>query len=91
MDTKDRILQFLSNQSGDGPRAPVGLDTNLFDEGILDSFRLVEFVTFLEAETGLSLSADDIDDDRFTSVAGILEVLAAKRGAGQPGTGGASQ
>jgi acyl carrier protein len=88
---KDRILQFLSNAAAGAPRPVVGLDTNLFDEGILDSFRLVEFVTFLEAETGLSISADDINDDRFTSVAGILEVLAAKRHTNDEGNGGHAQ
>jgi acyl carrier protein len=78
---KEKILEFLSKPGTDGPRPPVGLETNLFDEGILDSFRLVEFVTFLESEAGCSISADDINDDRFTSVAGILEILAAKAGA----------
>jgi acyl carrier protein len=86
---KDRILGFLSRGSGDGASTPVGLETNLFDEGVLDSFRLAEFVTFLEAEAGVSLSADDINDDRFTSVAGILELLAAKSGAKPAREGGA--
>ena len=74
---KEKILAFLSKGS-DGQATPVGLETNLFDEGILDSFRLVEFVAFLEGETGCSISADDINDDRFTSVGGILEILAGK-------------
>ena len=74
---KEKIFAFLSKRS-DGAPTPIGLDTNLFDEGILDSFRLVEFVTFLEGEAGCSISADDINDDRFTSVGGILEILASK-------------
>jgi acyl carrier protein len=75
---KQKILDFLSKRSDGETATPVGLDTNLFDEGILDSFRLVEFVTFLEGEAGCSISADDINDDRFTSVGGILAILASK-------------
>jgi acyl carrier protein len=75
---KQKILDFLSKRSDGETTRAVGLDTNLFDEGILDSFRLVEFVTFLESEAGCSISADDINDDRFTSVGGILAILASK-------------
>lgn len=79
-DVQGKILEFLSSQKRASDLPPITPDANLFEEGILDSFRLVEFVAFLEKETGVSIPDEDLDDPRFTTVAGILELL-DRRGA----------
>lgn len=77
---EDKILDFLSKLDT-GPDTPsIDADTDLFEGGVLDSFGFVDLVTFLEEEMGLSVSDDDMNDPRFTSVAGIVEVLAGKGG-----------
>lgn len=75
---EDRILSFLSKLSTDTPPPAIDVHTDLFATGILDSFGFVELVDFLEKETGQPVSEDDMDDPRFTTVAGMVEVMSEK-------------
>lgn len=77
-----KILEFVSmlNTDSGGPN-DVDLDTDLFEAGILDSFGVVDLLSFIERETGLVLADEDLEDARFASVAGIAEVLAGKTAA----------
>jgi len=75
-----KILDFLSKLDTAPADSSIEVDADLFEGGILDSFGLVDLVTFLEGETGLSISEEDMDDPRFTTVAGIVEVLGERGG-----------
>jgi acyl carrier protein len=75
---QQKILDFLSKLDTAPAEGSIAVDADLFEGGILDSFGLVDLVTFLEGETGLSISEEDMDDPRFTTVAGIVEVLEGK-------------
>ena len=75
---EDRILSFLSKLSTDRPSPEIDTRTDLFETGVLDSFGFVELVDFLEKETGQAVSEDDMDDPRFTTVAGMVEVMSEK-------------
>jgi acyl carrier protein len=76
---EDRILSFLSKlNTEDNEPAAFDIDTDLFETGVLDSFGFVELVGFLEKETGRSVTEEDMDDPRFTTVAGMVEVLSEK-------------
>jgi acyl carrier protein len=75
---EDRILSFLSKLNTDNQLAAFDIDTDLFETGVLDSFGFVELVGFLEKETGRSVTEEDMDDPRFTTVAGMVEVLSEK-------------
>jgi acyl carrier protein len=77
---EERILSFLSKQSTENPPPAIDVDTDLFDTGILDSFGFVELIGFLEKETGHSVAEEDMDDPRFTTIAGIVEVMSEKAG-----------
>jgi acyl carrier protein len=78
---EDRILSFLSKLNTEDPPSDLAVDTDLFETGILDSFGFVELVGFLEKETGQSVSEEDMNDPRFTTVAGMVEVLSEKANA----------
>jgi D-alanine--poly(phosphoribitol) ligase subunit 2 len=77
---EERILSFLSKLSTENEPSVIEADTDLFESGILDSFGFVELVGFLEKETGLSVTEQDMEDPRFTTVTGIVQVLADKAG-----------
>lgn len=77
---EDKILDFLSKLDTGPDTSSIDVDADLFEGGVLDSFAFVDLVTFLEEEMGLSVSDEDMNDPRFTSVAGIAEVLAGKGG-----------
>jgi acyl carrier protein len=75
---QDRILSFLSNLPSENKPSIIGVDTDLFETGILDSFGFVELIAFLETLTGRTVTDEEMEDPRFTTVAGIVEVLAEK-------------
>ena len=86
---EERILSFLSKLNPENETSPIDIDTDLFETGVLDSFGFVELVGFLEKETGQSVTEEDMDDPRFTSVGGILEVMSEKaNGAARVAAGG---
>jgi acyl carrier protein len=75
---EERILSFLSKLDTENKPPVIEVDTDLFETGILDSFGFVELIGFLEKETGQSVTEDEMDDPRFTTVAGIVQVMSEK-------------
>jgi D-alanine--poly(phosphoribitol) ligase subunit 2 len=75
---EERIINFLSKLDRDEQSPVIEADTDLFETGILDSFGFVELLGFLEKETGHAVTEEEMDDPRFTSVAGIVEVISEK-------------
>ena len=75
---EERILSFLSQLNTENEPSVIEAHTDLFETGILDSFGFVELVGFLEKETGHSVTEEDMEDPRFTTVSGIVQVLAEK-------------
>lgn len=43
-------------------------ETNLVDEGILDSLEIVALIVSIEEKFGITINPDDIDPDNFQSV-----------------------
>jgi len=75
---EEQILTFLSKLESDNKPPTIEADTDLFETGFLDSFGFVELVGFLETLTGSTVTEEDMDDPRFTTVRGIVEVLNEK-------------
>lgn len=67
---------------GEGQVAPDDPDfdhaVELFDEGYLDSLGVVRLIQFVEATFDLTLSDETLLDRRFTTIAGIGELLAGQ-------------
>lgn len=71
----DRISRFFSDALHvDVPAA----DTDLFDAGVLDSLAFVELLLHLEQEFGVTTSVDDLEIERFRSIARIGEFVMAR-------------
>jgi len=51
-------------------------DTRLFSEGLLDSFSLVDLVSYIESECGVKIKAADVTLDNLDSVNRILTFVA---------------
>jgi acyl carrier protein len=51
------------------------VETDLVETGLLDSLKLVELMTSLEDEFGITISFDEIEIDNFRSVASIAEYV----------------
>jgi acyl carrier protein len=51
------------------------IEIDLVETGLLDSLKLVELMTSLEDEFGITISFDEIEIDNFRSVVSIAEYI----------------
>ena len=56
----------------------IGVDTDLFDAGVVDSFGMVDVISFVESTFEVALSDDDITSPLLASVAGLAELVSSK-------------
>jgi methoxymalonate biosynthesis acyl carrier protein len=54
-------------------------DTDLIDEGLLDSLMLVELIVHLEERFDVVVSLDDLELDHFRSLRRVSQFVAASR------------
>ena len=69
---KERILKILS---GLHPEFDFTMDVNFIEEGILDSFDVINLVTALDSEFGISIDGTDVLPENFSSVNAIVMLL----------------
>ena len=69
---KERILKILS---GLRPEFDCTMDVNFIEEGILDSFDVINLVTALDSEFGISIDGTDVLPENFSSVNAIVMLL----------------
>ena len=55
-------------------------ETDLFETGALDSMAFVELLALLEEEFGIAVSLDDLEIDRFRSIARIAAFVVSRNG-----------
>lgn len=67
----EMLLQFVNEVLLGGSEKKVALDTSLFEEGGLDSLKILKLIAFLEIESGRKIPDELIVMDRFRSVAVI--------------------
>jgi acyl carrier protein len=73
--TEQRVITLLRE------RLHVDVPTtelNLFEAGALDSLRLVELLLYLERDLGVTVSFEDVELERFQSVARIAAFVAGR-------------
>ena len=69
---KERILKILS---GLRPEFDFTMDVNFIEEGILDSFDVINLVTALDSEFGISIDGTDVLPENFSSVNAVVMLL----------------
>lgn len=69
---KERILKILS---GLRPEFDFTMDVNFIEEGILDSFDVINLVTALDSEFGISIDGTYVLPENFSSVNAIVMLL----------------
>jgi acyl carrier protein len=70
--SNDRIIHLLSERIHvEAPSA----DTDLMESGLLDSLTLVELMSSLEEQFGITISFDEIEIDNFRSARRIAEFV----------------
>jgi acyl carrier protein len=66
------LLRFVNEDLLAASAKKVELDTPLFEEGWLDSLKILELIAFLETESGRSIPDELIVMDRFRTLAVII-------------------
>ena len=60
-----------------GPNG-IGADDDLFQLGVIDSFGLVELVSFVESTFGIELSEDELLSPELASLNGMVRLFSSK-------------
>jgi len=68
----DKITRLLSEKV---QIETFSIESDLVETGLLDSLKLVELMTSLEDEFGITISFDEIEIDNFRSVVSIAEYV----------------
>ena len=76
MNMKEKIISILSELR---PEFDFNESLNFIEEGMLDSFDIINLVTTLDSEFGISIDGMDVLPDNFSSVERI-EALLKKNG-----------
>lgn len=77
----DRIVGFINSTLLASGREPVGIDTSLFDHGVLDSLQVLDLIAFVEAETARPLPDSAIRLANFRTAA-MIAATALNPGSG---------
>jgi acyl carrier protein len=57
------------------PGVTIGADTPLFENGLIDSMRILELIAWTERETGLTIADEQVRMDNFRTPRRIAEVF----------------
>lgn len=75
--TRQALREYLATKTR-ANLEKVGDDDELFSNGLIDSFAMVDLLTFLAEHTGSRLGPEDIDLDNLDSVGRILKFVEAR-------------
>ena len=73
------LRAWLIQANADAARLHLEPDTDIIESRILDSLQLVEFVLFLEEQSGRAILAEDLDPDSLRTLASIHECYFERR------------
>ncbi|MCA9731247.1 MAG: acyl carrier protein [Deferribacteres bacterium] len=78
MTNKETIRKFFGKELDN---AGVGDDDSLLMAGIIDSLKMMDLITFLEKEFGVSIDDDELMPENFDSIDAIESFVAEKKAA----------
>jgi acyl carrier protein len=78
-DYVQRIVDYLHGAVLLDPAAEIPLDKSLLESGILDSYGIVDLLTFIEGEFGLSIPDEDVTKEKMGSIRKMANYIASHR------------
>lgn len=72
--TKEKIRQFLNNDLGLNVQA-IGDDEALFTSGLIDSFALIELLSFLESELNYKIDLAELGIDELDTINALAKLV----------------
>ena len=80
-DTKEKVRGFITTNFYVADASKLTDTTSLLDQGIIDSTGVLELVSFLESEFGISVGDMEIIPDNLDSISAIAAYVARKTSA----------
>ena len=80
MKYENEIRQFIADKFFWGQNKKFGSDMSLIDAGIVDSTGVLEIVSFLEENFGITVKDDELVPENLDSIARICIFLGKKHG-----------
>jgi len=77
-ETRDKIKAFIMENFLFGNDQGLNDDTSFLDEGIIDSTGILELVSFLEEEFGISVEDEEILPENLDSIKNVVAYLERK-------------
>jgi acyl carrier protein len=77
---RQQLVNYICQQTG-LTSADISDDMPLFSTGVMDSFALVEMISFIESEAQIRVKTNDVILDNFDNVGAIMR-FASKRAQG---------
>lgn len=74
-----RLREFVAKNFYVADASSFGDETSLLGHGVIDSTGVLELVSFVESEYGLSVDDEDIVPANFDSIAALAGFVARKR------------
>jgi acyl carrier protein len=68
----ERLLKFVNDNLLAGSEKKAGPDTPLFDDGWIDSLKVLQLIAFVEIQSGRRIPDEMIVMDRFRTVGEIV-------------------
>lgn len=79
MTTEAKVAGFVAKLALSEGGTAITPDTSLLDSGLVDSTGIIEVVSFLEAEFGITIADEDIVPENFENVRRIAAFVESKR------------
>lgn len=75
-EARQHLIEFLNSIAKPGTRVDSEADdTNLIQQGLIDSFAVIQIISYLEQEHAVDLHALGVDPTSLSSIAGILAAI----------------
>jgi acyl carrier protein len=75
----DRIIRwFQKNSNIEEDQLYQNLSSNYFELGWIDSFKFIEFISYLEREYEITFSNDEFQDRSFATISGLSAIIRKK-------------
>ena len=78
--TRESLIEYMEQEHGVDPSQIESDDTELFSSGLLDSFSMVDMLTFIEDSASIKISTGDVNLDNLDSVGKILAFVGSQTG-----------
>jgi acyl carrier protein len=77
-DARDKLLNYINGELLTGSTLRAAPDTPLFDDGWIDSLKILKLIAFVELMMGRSIPDEEIVMKNFRTVTVIVEHFGAK-------------